>query len=1550
MEFSQIPSASNSTPRYGLSRIQKAYHARIAYCYSIPGSERHEGSVKVGMSTVNINGSISEADLVEAVKKAAHARIRDQFKSASGMIAVITYKLEWSSILIRDNLQDHQIHMHLVDSGVVRRTDLNGAREWFICTPEYAFQALVSLEKRLPIMAEDKYAVVDFRKEQNQAISNTIAAFQAGDKKRLWNAKPRFGKTLTALETVRQLHELAKSDPTSPAVNRVLILTHRPVVNSAWATEFTQLFSSLGLEGTWLYGSKEKNHLSLPELLASGLPFIYFVSMQDSRGKINNEFKASNKDLFETDWDFGIIDESHEGNSTDLANEVHSKIRSNFTLYLSGTPFKDLASRTFGDKVDTWDYIDEQKAKEDWYTEEANLKEQLALLEDKVSALRGNTSVNDTLQQANTPAQIEALEAEIKLLLDSDHLKKPNPYAGLPKLWIHALDLNKSLGSNYQEVAEIGSFNFAELFAHHEVILDGKTIRQFRHDADVDAFLDNLTEESSSDFKDEDGENVYMPYAIDNPRDNNHALWVLPPDVKAAKLLSDKLYIHPYFKDYTILNVAGQEAGKNPLAKVLAGIGNEPYKTKTITLTVGRLTTGVTVGPWATVIMANNMSSPEQYMQTIFRVQSPFSYSNGLMKTDAFVYDLSPDRTLTIISQVNDVSTRAGITNSGSSIAKLDELLNYMPILSTSLNGKFKKLSAGEIVSSIKRIYKEKVLSSGFDTPVLFTIELENLSEEARLAIEEVRQVSGKSAPTTREKAMEVVIASNGLDNFKYKKDSEDSLKKEIAETEKIPAKELSPEEKEALKQRKEELERRGNMRNILRTISVRIPFMILALMNSPMFHNQMDRLKKEFSLEEFVAAFDTESWREFFGPISKETFLRLSPCFDMEILRIAIGAWIEIIESVLVERDKFEKERSSGNFLTALKHIQNFEKGIQDIMSKIKNPNKETVFTPYPVVALQYEAAGFGKTITIEGKEVKTFYDINVKSGLYPVYAAINIAKANPELSWDEICNTLIYANSRTLAGKWATATLLGQPNDWANITTVDVYEELNSEDLVLAKLKEEEKQAFVGHFLLSSLALKSGLNLSISDITLESHREAVIEIIKQRRVEMKDENSSDSSPEREKLNQELGLRFDFVISNPPYQIVINEKNGAAKPIWQNFLVIASQIGIKITMINPARWQKGGAGTGLLGVKKWLMSNKHFEKVINMPSDEIFPTADIRGGISIEVIDNARTFVNPKIGAWDKAGGWSKKEDFILTEDIDIPLSERDKSIISKIVAANIGANFEKELWIGGRGQTTKKQTSVPMGNGSNDIALMGPRLYRDTDYFITEAEKTAGVDYVKVWYREKSGNVLSARYLPYNEFQDTSNNNTRIPKWKSMISKTDAHYLYRNLGPIGEPNTLSTDTWLCRNFDTKQEVEGFNSYVQTYFYRYLLSLRIVSHIAYANIHRFVPDLKEVKNPRTGKIGYQSDWTDDDLVELFKDSLTHDDWRHIKKTAVIADKGRGDYEAGWIFPDGYSHKSLTKVDCTEVMKEVHEEYRRNPVAEEILEEVEEVEYSNGAK
>lgn len=669
--------------------------AKLIYVFRIPDAA-HSDCLKIGEATFE-DGNITLPPNSSALNKAAKARI-DQYTKTAG----ITYELLHTeiAIFVRDgkiaSVNDKEVHEVLLRSGIKRKVfdKVNGANEWFCCDLETAKRAIAAVKEGRKALKGSEVTVgqspIQFRPEQREAIDKTLKQFKKGNQM-LWNAKMRFGKTLSALQVVKERGDF----------RRVLILTHRPVVDAGWFEDFGKIFYD---NDEYAYGSKTNGDtfVSLERRARRGeCRYIYFASMQDLRGSelVGGNFDKNN-DIFSTPWDLIIVDEAHEGTQTALGKAVMEELTKDKTkvLRLSGTPF-NLLDDFKEDEIYTWDYVMEQRAKQEW---------------------------------------------------EETHPGDPNPYAGLPTLNIFTYDLGRLMNEFADEDV---AFNFREFFRTRE---DGT----FIHEKDIKNFLNLLTKT--------DPESAY-PFANDEYRDIfRHTLWMLP-GVKAAKALSALLKAHPVFQHFEIVNVAGDgdedEENGEALKMVEAAIGKDPEATRTITLSCGRLTTGVSVKPWMGVLMLSGSfnTAASAYMQTIFRVQTPATI-NGRVKENCYVFDFAPDRTLQVLATVPRLSTKAGKTTENQKRA-MGEFLNFCPVIAIE-GSKMETLNVTRMLQQLKRAYVERVVRNGFEDGCLYNDELMKLSDIEIKEFEDLKGIIGQT------KAMgntgQIDVNNQGLTNEEY--------------------------------------------------------------------------------------------------------------------------------------------------------------------------------------------------------------------------------------------------------------------------------------------------------------------------------------------------------------------------------------------------------------------------------------------------------------------------------------------------------------------------------------------------------------------------------------------------------------------------------------------------------------------------------------------------------------------------------------------------------------------------------------------------------------
>lgn len=1071
--------------------------AKLIYVFRIQDAA-HSGCVKIGEATFD-DGNITLPPNCSELNKAAKARI-NQYTQTAG----ISYQLLHTEIAIftKDGkicgMNDKEVHEVLLRSGIKRKQfeNVNGANEWFCCDLETAKKAIAAVKAGRKALDTADITVgqspIEFRPEQEEAITKTLKQFKRGSQM-LWNAKMRFGKTLSALEVVKRRN---KDDAYKalPKFRRVLILTHRPVVDAGWFEDFGKIFYD---SPVFAYGSKTNGDTFVnleTRARKQECCYVYFASMQDLRGSelVGGNFDKNN-DIFSTPWDLIIVDEAHEGTQTELGKAVMNELTKEKTkvLRLSGTPF-NLLDDFKEEEIYTWDYVMEQRAKAEW---------------------------------------------------DLTHPGDHNPYAGLPRLNIYTYDLGRLLK---EYIDEDIAFNFREFFRTND---NG----EFVHYKDVEHFLDLLTKT--------DEESMY-PFANKRYRDIfRHTLWMVP-GVKSAKALSAMLKNHPVFGGggFEIVNVAGdgdeEEANEEALRKVENAIGKDPDQTRTITLSCGRLTTGVSVKPWTGVLMLSGSfnTAASAYMQTIFRVQTPATI-NGRVKEDCYVFDFAPDRTLKVLAETAKISTKAGKQTSDDR-KQLGDFINFCPIIACD-GSQMKELNTEHMLQQLKRVYVERVVQHGFEDGYLYNDELMKLSDVDILEFDELKGIIGQTKAMG--KTNDIIVNDQGLTNEEYEE-------KEKIEKKKREKKELTEEEKKRLEELKKKRKVKEDAISILRGISIRMPLLI--------YGAKIEDEDKELTIDNFTSLVDAQSWEEFMPRgVTKQRFNAFKKYYDPDIFTAAAKR----IRQMARAADKLSIE-------------ERIER-IAAIFATFRNPDKETVLTPWRVVNMHMNDClggytffneDFSETIEeprfVDRGEVTAgvfaqdshLLEINSKSGLYPLYLAYNIYRTrlrdemfSPETLeehqaiWDKAVAENIFVICKTPMAKSITRrTLLGFRNGKTNMWAPD--------DLI-NKIKNQPE-----------LFIKKVHDLIGKDVKIKA-----------------------------------------VVGNPPYQIQ-NEGNGnGADPVYHLFIDIARTLSTFGTMIHPARFLFRAGKTPKIWNEKVLNDN-HF-KVVDywVRSTDVFPNVDVKGGIA---------------------------------------------------------------------------------------------------------------------------------------------------------------------------------------------------------------------------------------------------------------------------------------------------------------------------------------------
>ena len=1281
-----------------MKEFESSFRYRLIYVFRI-NDKNHRDMVKIGEATLKTNKDDCTKIVPNSseLNKAAKERI-NQYTQTAG----VQYDLLYTEIAVKKEgapgkekltaFSDHDVHNVLKRSNieiVSFGAEIKG-KEWFKCDLETAKKAIAAVkEGRSSLLSSDvskgKSPII-FRPEQADAIKKTINHLKKGNRM-LWNAKMRFGKTLTALEVVKEM-----------GFQKTLIYTHRPDVKDGWYDDFNKIF----YDTDYVFGSKTKGE-KIEDLVDTDKKYVYFASLQDLRGSsaVGGKFDK-NEFIFLLDWDFVIIDEAHEGTTTTLGQRVieavltANKDKKTKILELSGTPFK-LLSGYNENEIFTWDYIMEQRAKQEW-------------------------------------AQL--------------HFGDHNPYEDMPKLEIFTYDLHNVFPEFVEK--NVNTFKFKEFFRTWtgDTEKDGGPMQEgaekggFVHKDAVVAFLNLLTKE--------DSESNY-PFSKEEYRSYyRHTLWMVP-GVKEAKALSALLKEHPVFGSgaFKIVNVAGdgdeEQEWSSALKMVRDAIGEDPDDGYTITLSCGRLTTGVTVPEWTAVFMLAGQftTAASSYLQTIFRVQNPANI-NGKKKEYCSVFDFAPDRTLTVVAQALEHSGGEKSTRE-----KVEEFLTFCPVIAME-GSQMKPYNVNGMMRQLKKAYTEMVVKSGFDDKHLYKESVfMNLTDEDKQKFKELQAQIGKT--TAGKKKDKIDINSQGLDGSEAQSGNDGGSP---------PRTEPTREQLERRKQR----ELTKNLISILRGLSVRIPLLI---------YGANVKIKENITAEKFPDLIDKASWDEFMPKgVTKEMYKNFVKYYDQDVF-VSAGLRIRQMASEADELPPTERV-----------------KRIAEIFSLFKNPDKETVLTPWRVVNMHMsECLGgynffnesFDDTIedpvfvnrgtvtadTLANPDAKIL-EINSKTGLYPLYVAYSLFRAKmdkidadkrndktAEEVWKDVVQNNVFVLCKTEMAKMITQrTLMGYRKDKINAHAFD--------DIIM-QLKEKQEQFK-------------------KKVTRGSF-----------------------------WNKENGtMKFDAVVGNPPYQIMDGGNKASAIPVYNIFVDMAKKVKPQyLSMIIPAKWFNGGRGLDLF--REHMLNDSSMQILVDFADSQVcFPGVDIAGGICYFLWNKTHS---GKCIVKSYNNGLFDEDIRSLNEYKTFIRTPRAIPIINKIQSMPSIKYFD--ICVSAQRPFGLRTYVKPQGFG--DLVLRyngGKGLYQNNSTIINQ-------DWIPKW-------KVIMSYLTYDH--------------AGRADKDGKKRIFSTM-EILRPNEICTETYLViYTSENEVEIQHVLSYMKTKFVRFMVSLvTATQHISKASF-RFVP------------------------------------------------------------------------------------------------------------
>ena len=731
--------------------IQRPQVTPTIYAYALEGVMSHDGYIKVGYT---------DRDVETRVKEQLHT---------SG----IAYKILLKESAMRSDgscFRDTDVHTILRRKGFRKFKEGEDKNEWFACSISDVLSAILELRDGI-VSEENRTLNFKMRPEQIIAVQKTMAYFESAKRdepnkspKFLWNAKMRFGKTFAAYQLALKMK-----------LKRILVLTFKPAVESAWRDD---LVSHVDFEGWQFVSNKDAhdNNVNIDtqfSLCDKSRPIVVFGSFQDLLGtNENGGIKAKNEFIHTELWDLVIFDEYHFGawrenakklfeypddeenadfdmeqykrtEADNAYNETFLPISTSYYLFLSGTPFRAINSGEFiEDQIYNWTYSDEQRAKESW-------------------------------------------------------IGSNNPYLSLPRMVMLTYRIPESI----RQIALQGEYDEFDLNVFFSAKGKGAEAK-FVYENEVQKWLDlirgSYLPSSVDDLKLGQDKRPPMPYS-DTRLLNvmSHTLWFLPNVASCqamANLLAQKQ--NAFYHDYKINVCAGASAGigLDALRPVLSSMGN-PLETKTITLSCGKLTTGVTVKPWTGIFMLRNLKSPETYFQAAFRVQSPWKITDDncnrrIMKQECYIFDFALDRAL---RQISDYSCRLNVDDSNPE-KKVAEFISFLPVLAYD-GSTMKQINAQDVLDIAMAGTSATLLAKRWESALLVNVDNETLSRllSNKDALDALMRIEGFRSLN---QDIETIINKSEAVK-KAKKEGEEKLSPK-------EKKELSDEEKEYKSMRKQ--------------------------------------------------------------------------------------------------------------------------------------------------------------------------------------------------------------------------------------------------------------------------------------------------------------------------------------------------------------------------------------------------------------------------------------------------------------------------------------------------------------------------------------------------------------------------------------------------------------------------------------------------------------------------------------------------------------------------------------------------------------------------
>lgn len=1326
----------------------------------------------------------------------------------------------------------HFLKQHTIPNG-------EQGKEWFYFngTPEVAEQLFDQFVKKdfSGVQISNQGTDYQLRTEQQDAVNQSLEYFQNHENGEfLWNAKPRFGKTLSTYDLARKLD-----------AQMVLIVTNRPAIANSWYDDFEKF---IAWQTDYKFVSESDSLKNRPTLSRSewintfgvdeNAKLIEFISLQDLKG--SRYFGGAYdklKEVADLEWDLLVIDEAHEGVDTFKTDIAFEHIKRKNTLHLTGTPFKALAAGKFSsDAIYNWSYEDEQNAKAVW--EVAN--------------------------------------------------EENSPYHNLPTLNLFTYQLSQMITDKINQGASLSDSDNVDYTFDLNEFFKTKDNGVFEYEADVKKFLDSLTK--------------YEKFPFSTPELRNeikHSFWLLNR-VASAKALEKLLKAHPVFENYEIILAAGNGKTTEEEAENASAVGKsfdrvkEAIKNhdKTITLSVGQLTTGVTIPEWTAVFMLSNLSSPALYMQAAFRAQNPWTFTdkNGTrkQKENAYIFDFAPERTLIIFDEfANNLSSKA-VSTTEARTENIKKLLNFFPVIGEDSEGKMMELDATQILTIPKALKAKEVVRRGFMSNLLFAnisgifayseaykeildrlpvekqgkldkpstmpnvpaIDIDNKGQaiaQEDIVISKTDAIFGdkvfsletpdieailENTATPEEELKQAAVAAivPNLDKVAahfdkkltknqieaYQKQTENRIdevvKKEKAELE-ITKAHIETEKTQAIEQLKQEIQTPETLEikaadleqtytakveaaqsTFVEKVAEKTQEAVNAQAKSIVREQEQKQEQKKVNtamedvrsrlrgfartIPSFIMAYGDRklTLSNFDEYTPDEVFAELTGITEEQFCQLRDGMTITDEEGTIHEVpglfDAPTFDTSVQEFLDKKEKLADYfdERKSEDIFDYIPPQKTNQIFTPKSVVKMMVDLLEKENPDIFKNPET-TFIDLYAKSGLYVTEVVKKLKQGLKEVLPDESVRIKHILEHQV----------------YAVAPTNIIYN--------IAK-----------NFVFSGLPEVSSDNIKECDLAPIAQAGQV----------------------KAKLAELYGeeMKFDVVIGNPPYQEESVGDSTQAPPIYHKFMDEAYKVADKVELITPARFLFNAGATP----KPWnekMLNDEHLKVLFyEQDAEKIFPNTIITGGIAVTYRDSTKKFGSIEV--------------FTNFEKLN--------TIIKKVESKN-ETSFSTIFY----GQNAYQFLPIFHEENPNAKDVMSKGHEKDV---ITNAFDTLGFafydkkpnddDYIQISGRQNNKRVnkfIKAKYIKAHE---------NLDKWKVFVPKANgasgmlsaddsARIISTPL--VGEPYCGHTQTYISvGKFDTQIEAENCMKYIKSKFARLMLGVLKVTQDNPAPKWKFVP------------------------------------------------------------------------------------------------------------